>query len=216
MTGKSVYIGIDEVGRGPLAGPVEVGAVLVCGDMLQKFKIAIKHSEIPMRDSKKLSEKQRKEWKKYLAVMKKKKIIHYATARMSSRVIDAVNISRATGKAAEKAIGTVLKASRSSRAAVRIFSDAGIRPDISHIPSKNVRFTAHVRGDETIPLISLASILAKVSRDAYMTAYAAKHPEYHFDANKGYGTPDHIRAVRAHGPSPIHRLTFLGNFSKME
>ena len=212
----SVYIGIDEVGRGPLAGPVEVGAVLVYGDMIKEFKNAVKRFGVPLRDSKKLSEKQRKEWKRHLAAMREEKIVEYATARVSPNVIDVLNISRATGKAAERVVTKALRISHSSNSPVRIFSDAGIRPDISRIPSKNIRFTAHVRGDETIPLISLASIIAKVSRDAYMTALAKKHPGYHFDANKGYGTRDHIRALRARGPSPIHRLTFLGNFSKME
>lgn len=214
--GKSVYIGIDEVGRGPLAGPVEVGAVLVDAHALKELKNAIQEFNVPLRDSKKLSPKQREAWTEHLMKMRRKKIVYYATARVSPKIIDVLNISRAINRAAEKAIQKTIILSHSSRASVRIFSDAGIRPDVARISGKNIRFNAYVRGDETIPLISLASIAAKVSRDSYMSKMAERYPGYHFDVHKGYGTKEHIRAIRRLGPSPLHRLTFLGNFSKIE
>lgn len=215
MRGKHLYMGIDEVGRGPLAGPAEVCAVLVPETAMSTLMKRIRRESTSLKDSKKLSELQREYWEKFIRSMKDEKILFYASARATPKTIDAINISKAVNVAAEKAIKKALDMFPYAYTHLSIASDEGIRPDISGILSCKTRFRSYVRGDERIPLISIASIVAKVSRDAYMKKIGAKYPHYRFEKNKGYGTRDHILALRRHGPSPMHRLTFIGNFPKI-
>jgi len=204
---KSKYIiGIDEVGRGALAGNVTVAAVLlprksqIPNYKLQtnsKFKIL--NSKLKLRDSKKLTPKQREIWFEYL---KNELRLPYAVASVSPKIIDKINISKAANLAAGKAFSLLIKNSRLRIKNCEVFLDGGLY-------IQNLKFKIIIRGDEKIPAISLASIIAKVSRDRQMINLHKKYPKYGFEKHKGYGTKKHFKAIRKHGPSKIHRLTFL-------
>ncbi len=186
-----MIIGIDEVGRGPLAGPVVVACVALPDN------VDLKSSGLPLRDSKKLTEKQRGAW---CAWIKTRKEIKYAVARGAPATIDAINISAAANRTAYRAYRKVTGNSNTPA-----LLDAGIK-----LP-KTIPQKAIIKGDEKIPAIALASILAKVARDAYMERMHKRHPAYNFKENKGYGTAVHIKALKRHGPCPLHRLTFIKN-----
>ncbi len=203
-------IGIDEVGRGPLAGPVVVAALAV------PTKLRIKNAELrknfksaKLRDSKKLSLKQREIWFEYV---KKHPKIFYAIASVSPKVIDKINISNAANLAAtrafQKLVNTYAIASvltKNNNVNVKIFLDGGL-----YLNKKYPRLSAStiIKGDEKIPVISFASIVAKVTRDRMMRKLHKKYPQYGFDKHKGYGTKEHFKAIRKHGLSPIHRKSF--------
>lgn len=190
-------IGIDEVGRGPLAGPVIVACVALSDG------INLKSSGLPLRDSKKLTEKKRMAW---CAWIQKNSEIKYAIARCSPITIDKINISQAANRAAWHAYQKIIATLKTNQLInLKTLLDAGLRLP-QNIPQKNI-----IRGDEKIPAIALASILAKVARDAYMERMHKRYPQYNFKKNKGYGTAAHIRAIRRHGPCPLHRLTFIKN-----
>jgi len=204
---KSKYIiGIDEVGRGALAGNVTVAAVLlprksqIPNPKLQtnsKFKIL--NSKLKLRDSKKLTPKQREIWFEYL---KNELRLPYAVASVSPKIIDKINISKAANLAAGKAFSLLIKNSGLRIKNCEVFLDGGLY-------IQNLKFKIIIRGDEKIPAISLASIIAKVSRDRQMINLHKKYPKYGFEKHKGYGTKKHFKAIRKYGPSKIHRLTFL-------
>lgn len=190
-TGFRVLAGVDEVGRGALAGPV-VAAAVGC----RRFRILRKNPPpIPIRDSKHLSPKQRELLYEWLA---RQPEFAVAIARVSSRTIDTINIRRAA-----------LTAMR--RAVVRL----PMRPDALLIDGIDRPFPGgwhqrtYIRGDERIFLIALASIAAKVTRDRLMTRLAHRYPGYGFEVHKGYGTHLHRKAIRRLGPLPIHRRSFL-------
>ncbi len=203
-------IGIDEVGRGPLAGPVVVAALAV------PTKLRIKNAELrknfksaKLRDSKKLSLKQREIWFEYV---KKHPKIFYAIASVSPKVIDKINISNAANlavtRAFQKLVNTYAIASvltKNNNVNVKIFLDGGL-----YLNKKYPRLSAStiIKGDEKIPVISFASIVAKVTRDRMMRKLHKKYPQYGFDKHKGYGTKKHFKAIRKHGLSPIHRKSF--------
>ena len=190
-------IGIDEVGRGPLAGPVFVAAVAL------PSRLDLKKSDLPLRDSKRLTAHQRKAW---CAWIKKNREILYAVARCGPKLIDRINITQAANRAAKRAYGKIIASLSAKHYPLATLLDAGLRLP-QGIAQKNV-----VKGDEKIPAIALASILAKVARDAYMTKQAQHYPEYGWEKNKGYGTALHIKALKKCGPCDIHRLTFIRNF----
>ena len=175
--------GIDEVGRGPLAGPVVAAAV-----------VFPKYSElIPLvNDSKKLSEKQRIELQKQILEVPG---IQYATAEVSPEEIDRINILAASHLAMKKAAAQLDKV------------DFAL---IDGLPVKGfpIANQAIVKGDSKSASIAAASIIAKVYRDALMDKFASLYPEYGFESHKGYGTADHLAALKKHGPCPIHRKTF--------
>ncbi len=207
-------VGLDEVGRGPLAGPVVVAAALI----MQNVKIKDKKLGIP-RDSKKLTPKQREDWVRYFENNPK---IFYAVAQVSPRVIDKINISAAANLAAWRAYGRLIKKSKihpssnyeraSKIKNVGVFLDGGL-----YLKKKGFYPGAKtiIKGDQKIPAISIASIIAKVYRDDLMNKMAKKHPGYGFEIHKGYGTKAHYSALRKLGPSEIHRLTFLGKKHKI-
>lgn len=203
-------IGVDEVGRGPLAGPVTVCALLVAAN--SKFKTH--NSKLPLRDSKKLTEGQREEWFRWIKQEKKKGVVRYALASVSPGRIDRMNISAAANLAAARAIKRVLNTSGAHPKHVNIFLDGGLYPklttDDQRSTTAGLRMKTIIKGDEKIPAISLASIAAKVTRDRYMVRLAKRFPKYGFEAHKGYGTAAHRRAIKKHGLSPHHRLTFTG------
>ncbi|HEY4526159.1 MAG TPA: hypothetical protein VJL32_03645, partial [Candidatus Paceibacterota bacterium] len=155
------------------------------------------------KDSKQLNPKRRENWLRYF---KNHPEIFYVTARVEPKVIDKINISAAANSAAWRAFRSVLRKSGVAENKAEVFLDGGLylRKRGFYARSKTV-----IKGDEKIPAISIASIIAKVCRDKLMGRMARKHPGYGFEIHKGYGTKTHYSALRRLGPSAIHRLTFL-------
>jgi ribonuclease HII len=184
-------IGVDEVGRGPLAGPVTVG---VCA-----MPIALndwKYWE-GLRDSKKLSEKQREEW---YARIKRDDRVQFRVAHSTVAVINKKGIVHAIRAAATKAAAALELAP----------SDAGIMADRGILVSGDWHQEQFTKGDEKIPAIAIASIMAKVTRDRAMVRLAKKYPNYGFEEHKGYGTKAHQQAIRERGPLlDVHRDLFI-------
>ena len=181
--GYKYIAGIDEAGRGPLAG-----AVYACAIVFKKDYI------IPeVQDSKKLSEKKRE----FLFDVIKKNAISYAIGTADEGEIDTINIRQATFIAMQRAVdGLNIKPDY-------LLIDGFDLPD-SHIPSVGI-----IKGDDKSFTISAASIMAKVTRDAYMKDLDKKYPNYKFVRNKGYGTKEHIEAIKKYGITPVHRKSFL-------
>ncbi len=205
MKSKTYLIGIDEVGRGPLAGPVTVAAVLLSAKLkTEKFK----NLKIPLRDSKKLGPEQREIWFDFV----KKQKIPYSVASVSPKIIDKINISKAANLAATKALYKLITKHRPLIRKCRVFLDGGLKilPNFSEsLLASGYTLTTIIRGDEKIPAISLASIIAKVRRDKYMEKMHKKFPQYNFKKHKGYGTEIHYKLLKKNGASKIHRKSFL-------
>jgi len=199
-------IGIDEVGRGPLAGPIVVAAVLI------PRELRIIDNELgKLRDSKKLSPKQRKKWFEYIKNHPK---IHYATARITPKVIDRINITNAANLAATRALARLL-ATRDKRQIYRVLLDGGLYLNKNTLMAIGYALNPKttIKGDEKYNCIKFASIVAKVTRDKYMSGIShKKYPKYGFDVHKGYGTKMHISALKKYGHSPLHRLTFIKKY----
>jgi ribonuclease HII len=197
-------IGIDEAGRGALAGPVCVGAVLMPEDFdwQEAFAMVTRPSrrargkvEPRLRDSKKLSPQQREVLYEHVTTHGRLK---HAAAFVDAQAIDEIGIVNAAHEAAAKAL-TELGVSPEK---VEVLLDAGLRV------SSAWEQRAYVRGDETVPVIALASIIAKVSRDRAMEELASRYALFHFEAHKGYGTLAHRRAISRVGLTEIHRESF--------
>ena len=180
--------GVDEVGRGPLAGPVVCAAVIL--PLGEEKRIA------GIYDSKKLSAKKREE----LAALIRERARAYAIEEVSNEVIDEINILQATRLCMKRAVEKL------STAADMVLTDGNMTLDIE-APQRSI-----VKGDALVASIGAASILAKVYRDALMREYAKLYPEYAFERNAGYGTAAHIAAIREVGICPIHRRTFVTKF----
>ncbi len=178
--------GIDEVGRGPFAGPVVAGAVILPKDC-DIFYI---------KDSKKLSAKKREE----LDLIIKEKAVAWAVGIVDNNRIDEINILQATYEAMRQAIGKL-----------------SVRPDILlndavTIPEVDIRQVPIIKGDAKSISIGAASIVAKVYRDGLMKEFDEVYPGYGFSTNMGYGTAEHIKALKELGPTPIHRRSFIHNY----
>jgi ribonuclease HII len=202
-------IGIDEVGRGPLAGPVVVAAV--AASINQKSKI--KNQKSRLRDSKKLTEKQREEWFRWIKRQTTKGKLQIATASVYPKTIDRINISQAANLAASRALRRLMiNNTRLTTKKIRVILDGGLYVRVN--PRLDLRLSARtiVRGDEKFNCIKLASIIAKVRRDRLMKRYHKKFPQYGFNEHKGYGTKKHITAIKKYGICELHRISFLGNF----
>lgn len=174
--------GVDEVGRGCLAGPVVAAAVIL--DPNRPIK--------GLRDSKKLSAKKRDE----LAQEIKEKALAWSVAAMGPEVIDKINILQAT-----------LQAMKAAVEKLPVEPDF-VQVDGNKLPKWKWLSEAVVKGDDKVERISAASIIAKTTRDAYMCKIAKLYPQYGFEHHVGYGTAEHIKALKAYGPTPIHRKTF--------
>lgn len=188
--GMQIVCGVDEAGRGPLAGPVCAAAVILPPNIQIDG----------LDDSKKLSDKRRRE----LVPIIKEVAISYGIGLVDHDVIDDINILQATFLAMEKAL-----------------SQLTVKPDIALIDGNRekdfgVPVKTVVHGDSLSASIAAASVLAKVTRDNLMLQMAQDYPQYGFDIHKGYGTKAHYEALRQHGPSPIHRMTFLKKFYGQE
>lgn len=186
--GFRAVAGADEVGRGPLAGPVVCAAVIL--PLEEEKRIA------GIDDSKKLSAKKRET----LAEQIKKVARAYAIEEVDAETIDRINILQATRLCMKRA------AEKLDPPADFLLTDGNMTLDLE-IPQKSI-----VKGDALVASIGAASILAKTYRDALMAEYAKLYPEYGFERNAGYGTAAHIRAIREAGICPIHRKTFVTKF----
>ena len=186
--GYNSVCGVDEAGRGPLAGPVCAAAVI-----LPRGKIIE-----GVNDSKKLSEKKREA----LFEVIKAEAASYSIAYASVQEIEEMNILNATMLAMKRAVeGLDIKADFA-------MIDGNRLPDLS-IDSEYI-----IKGDARSMSIACASVLAKVSRDRLLYEYAKEYPQYHFDKHKGYGTKLHVEALKQYGPCPYHRMSFLGKILK--
>ncbi len=183
LRGYTAVCGIDEAGRGPLAGPVYAAAVLLPEGLVIDG----------LNDSKKLSEKKREQ----LFGVITENALGFGIGTASVEEIDEINILQATFLAMRRAFDAMQK--RCDYVLV----------DGNRMPPMRVPGETIVKGDAKSPSIAAASILAKVSRDRVMLEYAKQYPEYQFEKHKGYGTKVHVEAIRTFGPSPIHRRTFL-------
>ena len=184
--GYDLVCGVDEAGRGPLAGPVCAAAVILP-----------KGLEIPgLNDSKKLTDKKRRE----LFPIIQEKALAWGIGWASHEEIDEINILQATYLAMERAVAQL-------QVKPDILMIDGNRAKDFGIPTRTV-----VKGDSLSASIAAASVLAKVSRDNYMVEIANQYPEYKFEIHKGYGTKAHYEALREHGHSAIHRMSFLKKF----
>ena len=190
-------IGIDEAGRGALAGPVSVGAVLFPSDFdwRELYKLVTRSGEPRLRDSKQLSAQQRNILYEQITAHGR---LRHACAFVDAETIDAIGIVNAAHEATARAL--VLLGANPER--VEVLLDAGLKA-----PSlwKQESF---IRGDENIPAIAFASIIAKVSRDRLMENLSNTHAAYHFEKHKGYGTLAHRRAIARTGLSELHRASF--------
>jgi len=178
--------GIDEVGRGPLAGPVVAGAVILPKDCQILY----------INDSKKLSAKKREEL--YDVIMEQ--AVAVGIGMRSPQRIDEINILQATYEAMREAVGKL------EPQPTLLLNDAVTIPEVS------IRQVPIIKGDAKSISIGAASIVAKVTRDRLMVEYDKIMPEYGFAANKGYGSAAHIEALKKYGPTPIHRQSFIGHF----
>ncbi len=182
----SCICGIDEAGRGPLAGPVVAAAVVLPKDCRILY----------LNDSKKLSEKRRE----LLFDEIREKARAYGVGMASPRRIDEINILQATYEAMRQAVEKL-----------GVVPDLLLNDAVT-IPGINIMQIPIIKGDARSVSIAAASILAKVTRDRMMVEYDRLYPQYGFAKHKGYGTAAHIEALRTHGPCPVHRRTFLKNF----
>ena len=181
-----IVCGIDEAGRGPLAGPVVAAVAVLPKDC----------TILRLNDSKKLSEKCREE----LFLEIKEKAAAYGIGIVSPEVIDSINILQATYEAMRQAISKLKVAPQ------LLLNDAVTIPGVE-IPQVPI-----IKGDAKSASIAAASIVAKVTRDRLMVEYDKTLPGYGFASNKGYGSTEHIEALKKFGPTPIHRTTFIKNF----
>ncbi|MFH1193013.1 MAG: ribonuclease HII [Candidatus Jorgensenbacteria bacterium] len=201
-------VGIDEVGRGPLAGPVTVAAVTASA----RFWRSAKRVGVPLRDSKQLSARQRETWLRHMRTEAARGTVRYALASVYPKTIDRVNITQAANLAATRAFARLAVRHKLSLAHTRVLLDGGLYLRESALFRLGYGRTPKtiVKGDERFPPIMLASIVAKVTRDRAMVRLHRRFPVYGFDEHKGYGTKRHIRAIKKHGSSEAHRLTFIG------
>lgn len=193
-------VGIDEVGRGPVAGPVYVCAFRVPTDFIEDIVQGI---DLPIRDSKKLTERMRQKWFDYLTDKKKNGLVYYSVAKASSKEIDSKGIAVCIKYAVEHAAKAVI--SENERKDILVLLDGGLS-----LPPEFAQQTI-IKGDEKEAVISFASIMAKVLRDEYMTKLHTKYPHYGFGDHKGYGTSKHMEVLRKYGLTEEHRVSFLSN-----
>ena len=187
--GFKYICGIDEAGRGPLAGPVVIASVIMPADSMIEG----------VNDSKKVSEKKRE------AIYEKiiEEAISYGVAIIGQDEIDEINILNATKK------GLTMSLKELTVKPDLILVDA-----LEHIDTLGIPYEPIIKGDAKAYSISAASIIAKVTRDRIMREWASVYPQYDFEVHKGYGTAKHIAAIKEHGICPIHRKSFTKNFIK--
>lgn len=196
-------IGIDEVGRGPVAGPVAVGATFFS----TKDEEFLKEKLVGMTDSKKLSEKKREKLFEEIKVQKENKKIFSSVVFVSAKDIDKIGIVPSIQKALDNSLNNIFlnkELKKINKKDVKVFLDGGLKASEIFENQETI-----IRGDQKEFSISVASVTAKVVRDNQMKKYGEKFPEYFFEEHKGYGTKKHIEAIRRNGICELHRKTFL-------
>lgn len=193
-------IGIDEVGRGPLAGPVAVGALLLKKSLPKEFRRKT-------FDSKQIKPSERALWYSRVCAAQKTGHLDFKVTFVSEKIIDTKGLSYAIRKALETSLRTVVRSAKLAPAVCDIRLDGGLKAPLDFARQKTI-----IKGDASEVSIGLASIVAKHLRDKKMTASHKKYPLYGFDIHKGYGTAKHRAAIRIHGLCPLHRRSFLRNF----
>ncbi len=184
-------IGIDEAGRGPLAGPVAVAAVAV--------KRGYDWRPFDLKDSKQLSPRRRTEWYQWLLAARRQGRLDFAVSLVGEKIIDERGIVTAVRLGLER----VLRRLKLAPESCRVLLDGGLRAPKFYLKQKTI-----IRGDSLVPIIMLASIAAKVRRDRRLISWAARYPGYSFEIHKGYGTKAHYQALRRLGLTPVHRRSF--------
>jgi len=187
--GVKYIAGVDEAGRGPVAGPVSAAAVVF---PVQQIELLSENVIKNVRDSKQIPETERE----FIATAIKERALDFSVVQIPNETIDSINILNATRLAVSKAIE-----------ALKIKPEV-ILIDGKFLNLKNFTCISIVKGDVNVFSIAAASIIAKTSRDALMREYAQEFPDYFFEKNKGYLTTEHLQAIRDHGFSPIHRRSF--------
>ncbi len=186
-------LGIDEVGRGPIAGPVAVGVfVLLDTKSVKMFK--------GVKESKQLPEDKREEWFKKIQIAKEDRLVDFHVVFQSEKIIDTKGLSFAINNALRLAI----KKTKLNPKEVRVLLDGGLKAPKEYTNQKTI-----IKGDAKEMSIALASICAKVLRDRKMRQWSIKYPNYGFEINKGYGTRAHYEAIKKYGLTPLHRRSFL-------
>ncbi len=214
-------IGIDEVGRACLAGPVTVTALAIPEDFDFRtfdFDLSVHSKEIDtshkhvnsqpvLKDSKKLTAKQREEWTERLKEVPE---IKFVTKSVKPNIIDTINIANAANLAVHRAMKQLIQDYQIDLDETSIYLDGGLYIKGRHYQEKNFQHASTViKADELIPAVSLASIVAKVHRDGYMKRLARVYPQYGFEIHKGYPTKIHREAIKRHGGTEFHRNSFL-------
>jgi len=195
QSSQKIIVGIDEVGRGPVAGPVVVCAFVAYGD----FDFV---NLVGIRDSKKLSAKKREEWNTKLQALALGGSCAFALAERSSDWID----SKGIAPAIKECVAETLSKLALNPGDVMVELDGSLSA-----PKEFCNQKTTIKGDDLVPVISAASIIAKVYRDGLMDKYGTEFPGYGFEKHKGYGTELHMKAIAEKGTTPIHRISFLGN-----
>ena len=185
--GVKYIAGIDEAGRGPLAGPVVIGCVIMKPESFIEY----------VNDSKKVSETKREMLYEKIT----NEAIAWSTGIIDEKEIDELNILNATKKALTEAIDKL-----------EVKPDVILVDALDKIDTKGIKYISVIKGDAKIYSISAASIIAKVTRDRIMKEYDEVYPQYGFAGHKGYGTAKHIQAIKEHGICPLHRKSFTKNF----
>lgn len=198
---KEYIVGIDEAGRGPLAGPVAVGSVVVAAEDIQEFEEVF----AGVRDSKKLSRQKREQWFEKLLEAKRDGLCDYRVSFISPQTIDKHGIRLSV----MKGIKSCLRRLDPGPEEVHVMLDGGLKAPHEYKSQETI-----IRGDDKEKIISLASIAAKVLRDRKMLLLSDMYPEYGLDGHKGYGTSEHFKAVRKFGATDIHRKSFLKSLQK--
>lgn len=218
-------IGVDEVGRGPIAGPVCVCAFALKEEEYESFVTEAKETlKLPLRDSKKLTKKSREKWFDYLKKQKTNGLCDYQITFVSNEMIDKFGIAKCIQKALDESINKIASSEFTNFSrftsegpyadknleiltplnSFYVLLDGGLKAPLDF---KNQE--SFVKGDELHPIISLASIVAKISRDKIMENYAKEYKDYGFEKNSGYGTRNHYEAIKQKGITPVHRKSFL-------
>ena len=185
--GVKYIAGMDEAGRGPLAGPVVIGCVIMKPESFIEY----------VNDSKKVSETKREMLYEKIT----EEAVAWSTGIVDEKEIDELNILNATKKALTEAIDKL-----------EVRPDVILVDALDKIDTKGIKYISVIKGDAKIYSISAASIIAKVTRDRIMKEYDEVYPQYGFAGHKGYGTAKHIQAIKEHGICPLHRKTFTKNF----
>ena len=200
MSNFVYLIGIDEVGRGPIAGSVVVGAFIFLKPGAKKLFRGVK-------ESKQLNEQKREEWFGIIEKAKKSGYIDFSVTFQSEKIIDTKGLSYAIKTALFKSLGNIVVANKIKLLQTKVLLDGGLKAPANYPNQKTI-----IKGDEKEVVIALASICAKVLRDRKMNALAKKYPKYGFERHKGYGTKGHYGAIKKYGKLAVHRKSFLKRF----